>query len=127
MFQRLLGPCLLLLVVVAPAATAAGPGATAARSCSLSAAEKGGTRPSTLGATYVYSLSATGVSCATAKGVVKSFNACRHKRGKGGRCTSRVKGYRCTESRTNGVGQYDSKTACRGGGKTIRFTYTQNT
>jgi hypothetical protein len=126
MLQRLLVPGLIVLAA-APAATAAGPVATAARACSLSAKERGATHPSTLGATYVFSLKATAVSCVKAKEVVKSFNACRHKHGKAGRCTSPVKGYRCTEKRTNGVAQFDSNTTCRDGGKTIRFTYTQNT
>ena len=126
MLYRLIVPGLIVLAA-APAATAARPVASAAGSCSLSAKEQGGTQPSTLGATYVLSLKATGVSCATAKRVVKAFNACRHKHGKAGRCTSRVNGYRCAEKRMNGVAQFDSKTTCRNGAKTIRFTYTQNT
>ena len=126
MLQRLVVP-LLIVLASAPAAAAAGPVATAARTCSLTAKEKGGTRPSTLGVTYVYSIRTTRVSCSRAKEVVKAFNACRHKHGKAGRCRSLVKGYRCTEKRTAGVAQYDSVTTCRNGGKVIRFTYTQNT
>ena len=126
MLRRALLPCLFLLVA-APVATAAGPVATASKSCSLSAKEKGGSKPSTLGTTYVTSLSASGVSCSTAKSVVKAFNACRHKHGKAGRCTTKVKGFKCSENRSNGVGQYVSKTTCKNGGKTVKFTYSQNT
>lgn len=126
MLRRALLPCLFLLAA-APVATAAGPVAHASRTCSLSAKEKGGSKPSTLGATYVNNLTASGVSCSTAKAVVKAFNACRHKHGKAGRCTSKVMGFKCTENRFKGVGQYVSKTTCKNGGKTVRFTYSQNT
>ncbi len=125
MLRRLLLPCLLLLVAT-PVATAAGPVAHASKSCGLSAKEKGGSKPSSLGTTYVTSLSASGTSCGRAKGLVKAFNSCRHKHGAGGKCGS-VKGYKCSEQRSKGVGQYVSKTTCKNGGKTVKFTYSQNT
>ena len=95
-------------------------------SCHLSAAEHGGSKPSTLGTTYVISLSAKNVSCSKAKSVVKDFNACRHKHGKAGHC-GRVDGYKATEHRLQGTGQYDSKTTLTRGAKKISLTYTQFT
>ncbi len=126
MLRRVLLSCLLVLAA-ASVATAAGPVASASKACSLSAKEKGGSTPSTLGATYVTSLSASGTSCGKAKSLTKAFNTCRHKHGKGGRCTAKVKGYSCSEKRSNGVGQYVSKTSCKNGGKSVKFTYSQNT
>ncbi len=124
MFRRLLVPCLLVLAA-APVASAAGPVAHASKHCGLSAAQKGGSKPSTLGTTYVTSLSASGTSCKRAKGLVKAFNKCRP--GRAGRCTKKVKGYSCSEKRTSSPTQYVSKTTCKNGGKTVKFTYSQNT
>ena len=126
MLRRALLPCLFLLAA-APVATAAGPVAHSSGGCSLSAKEKGGSKPSSLGATYVTSLSTSGTSCGTGKSVVKAFNSCRHKHGAGGHCGSKVKGFKCSEKRSNGVGQYISKTTCKNGGKSVKFTYSQNT
>lgn len=115
-----------LLVLLAALLVAAGaPSVASAKSCGLSSAEQGGSRPSSLGATYVTSLRASGTSCGRAKRVVRAFNRCRP--GKAGRCNRRVRGYSCSENRSNGVGQYQSTTKCRNGGRTVRFTYTQNT
>ena len=126
MLRRSIVTCLLVLAA-APMATAAGPVATASRNCSLSLKERGGSKPSTLGATYVTSMSASGTSCGKAKGVARAFNGCRHKKGKGGRCTKRVKGYSCAEKRSSAPGTYVSDATCKNGGKRVKFTYTQNT
>jgi hypothetical protein len=116
----------LLIVLAIPTAAQAGPVAHASKSCSLSSAEKGGSKPSTLGATYVTSLSARHVSCGKAKRVVKAFHACRHQHGAAGHC-KHVKGYTCSEKRTTGPGQYYSTASCKKGSKRVKHTYTQNT
>lgn len=126
MLRRTLLPCLLLASLVVTASAGARPPASMAKTCRLSPSEQGGSKPSTLGTTYVILLSAKGVSCTKAKRVVKDFNACRHKNGKAGHC-SRVDGYKATEKRVQGTGQYDSRTTLKAGSKTISFTYTQFT
>lgn len=127
MLRRAPIACLLLLALVPAVASGARPHAHASKSCSLSAAEMGGTKPSTLGPTYVLQLSAKGTSCGKAKGVVKAFHTCRHKHGKAGRCTSKVKGYSCSEKRTSSPTQYDSSVTCKNGSKRVNHRYTQNT
>ena len=125
MLRRAPLACLLALVLVATA-TAAGPTAHAAKACSLSSAEQGGAKASTLGPTYVLELSAKHVSCGKAKRVVKAFHACRYKKGKTGHC-ARTKGYACSEHRTSSPTQYDASVTCTKGSKSVKHTYTQNT
>jgi hypothetical protein len=125
MLQRALFPCLVVLLAVA-ATAGARPTAHAAKSCSLSAREQGGSKPSSLGTTYVLSVTAKHVSCGKAKKLVKAFNSCRHQHGKAGHCPS-VKGYHCSEDRAKGVGQYDSTATCKKGSKKVVNKYTQNT
>ena len=104
----------------APAA-ASGPTASAAATCSISGKER------KLGATYVTSLRTTRVSCRGAESLVKSFNRCRRSRGGAdGRCP-RIRRYRCSERRSTAPTQFDSRTTCRRGSRSVRFTYTQNT
>jgi hypothetical protein len=38
-----------------------------------------------------------------------------------------VKGYSCSEKRTKGATQYDSRVTCTKGGKTVKHVYTQYT
>jgi hypothetical protein len=82
-----------------------------------------------LGTTYVTSLKATQVSCAKAKRVVKAFNACRKAHGGAdGRCTSSVRGFRCTERRGAAIPtQYSSRVTCRSAARRVQFAYTQFT
>src|SRR3954449_10527753 len=82
-----------------------------------------------LGATYVTSLSATQVSCAKAKRVVKAFNACRKAHGGAdGTCTSPVQGFRCAEKRGAAIPtQYSARVTCRSAARRIQFAYTQFT
>lgn len=126
MLRRSLLPCLLVLAA-APVANAAGPVAHASKACSLSSKEKGGSKPSSLGTTYVTKLTVKHTSCGKGKKVIKAFNACRHKHGAGGRCTSRVRGYSCSEARESGIGQYQSDASCKRGRKSVKFHYVQNT
>ena len=127
MLRRALPLC--LVVLLAPAATAgAAPTAQMAKKCSLTSAQQGGSKPSTLGPTYVFPpITARNVSCGKAKRLVKAFHSCRYNRGgRDGRCPS-VNGYSCSENRVSGTTQYDSKATCRKGGKKVTHTYTQNT
>ena len=78
------------------------------------------------GTTYVTSLRVSGTSCRSGKRVVRAFHACRP--GRRGRCTRRVRGYRCREGdRDRGLGQYDSSVTCRNSGNVVKHRYTQNT
>lgn len=128
--SRLTRSCAVLAAcaVVAVPATAAnadagGPTATAAKKCSLTL-----TQQRNLGATYVVSLSANGVSCRGARSVVKSFHKCRLKNGASGRCVTRFDGWGCSEIRTNqlpGV-SFDATATCRKGDKKVVQKYQQN-
>ncbi len=103
------------------AASSSDPVATAARACSVKGKER------SLGATYVTSVSARGISCGGALDVGRAYHRCRKQRGGAdGRCP-RVSGYRCSESRVSGRGQYDSRATCRKGGRRVVQRYTQNT
>ena len=52
------------------------------------------------GTTYVLKISVSGTSCRAGKALIRAFHACRP--GKSGKCP-RVKGYRCSERRFNGI------------------------
>ena len=98
------------------------PTATAAAKCSLAGKDR------KLGPTYVTSLSTTGVSCATGESVVKAYYRCRIRNGgKKGRCTSRVEGFSCTETRESIPTQFDAKVRCRKGDDRVNHNYTQFT
>ena len=121
--------CLVIggLALGAPAGASAagpeapGPTATVAATCDISGQER------RLGATYVTRLTTRGVSCRTAKALVRDFHRCRRRNGGAdGRC-SRVNRYRCSERRTTAPTQFDSRTTCRRGTRRVSFTYTQNT
>ena len=121
--SRLILATALLVTLLATTALAAsgGPTATAAGACSVKGKER------KLGATYVTSVRASGLSCRSALSLVKDYHACRRRRGGAdGRCP-RVNGYRCSERRTSSPTQYDSKATCRKGGRRVVQQYTQNT
>jgi hypothetical protein len=107
------------IVAVVVGMPAAAHGASA-RTCDIHGKER------KLGTTYVTSLKATGVSCASAEKFVKSFHKCRHRHGKAGRC-AHLSGYRCTEQRESIPTQYDSRATCTRGHRRIVQVYTQNT
>jgi hypothetical protein len=94
--------------------------AHAATTCNISGKER------KLGATYVTSLSASGVGCARAETVVKAYHRCRHRHGAAGRCP-RVLGYKCSEKREAIATQYDSHATCTHGSRRVVQVYTQNT
>jgi hypothetical protein len=106
-------------ILAGPASAA--PVATASASCSI-----GG---SYLPASYVTSIKTTRVGCGKAKKVVKAYHACRKAQGGiAGKCTKKVKGFKCKEGRratAPGV-QYSTTATCRKGGKKIVSAYIQN-
>jgi hypothetical protein len=107
----------LLLIVAVPELAIAGPIATASRSCEVGSGRGYGT-------TYLLTLSVRHTSCASGKDVVRAFHACR--RGKAGRCSRRVLGYRCSERRFNKSRvSYDGRVTCEKGRRVVRHTYTQ--
>jgi hypothetical protein len=106
------------MAAFAPSAAAAGPVASASKSCGVGD-ERG------YGTTYVLAISVSNTSCRAGRRLIRAFHACRP--GKTGRCAS-VKGYSCSERRYNkGRASYDSNVTCRKGGKTVKHTYTQFT
>jgi hypothetical protein len=119
---------LALLGVFAVATAAASPGsddpiASAAARCSLSSSKQ-----RSLGPTYVTALSVSGTSCATGERVVRAYYRCRVRNGgRRGRCSSRVLGYRCTETRESISTQFDARVRCRNGSARVNHSYTQFT
>jgi hypothetical protein len=110
--------------VAAVAALALAPTGSAATKCSVKGKER------KLGTTYVTTLKVTGVSCSTGESVVKAFHACRHKRGVSGTCSSKVKGFTCTEKRPaslKGPISYDGDVTCKSAAKRVVHHYQQNT
>lgn len=98
-----------VLLAVAPAASA--------KSCRIGDERSYGT-------TYVTKISVSDTSCRSGRKVIRAFHACRP--GKSGKCSDRVKGYSCSESRFNkGPTSFDSNVTCRKGGRTVKHTYTQ--
>ena len=112
-----LGLAVLSAALLVPSANAAGPVATAAKSC-----DPGNTR--SYGTTYVTTINVSNTSCRSGKRLIRAFHACRP--GRKGKCPS-VKGYSCSEKRDYGVTQYDSRVTCRKGSRTVKHTYTQYT
>lgn len=104
-----------------PAAAAPDPVAHASAKCNISGKQRD------LGATYVTSVTATGVGCSSALKVVKAFHKCRKANGAAGRCVKRVSGYACSEKRESIPTQFDARATCKKGKRTIVQQYTQNT
>ena len=122
MIRLALAISLVVLVISGPAA-AAGPTATAAKNCKLTISQQ-----RNAGATYLVSLSATGVSCATALKVEKAWQACRKKTSGHRVCKSRVLGYKSTQKvLDSSKTQYDAKVTATYGSRKVVFIYTLNT
>lgn len=115
--------CLLALlaacaVVLAPAASAASPSATAAKGCGVGDERSYGT-------SYVLKISVRGTSCRSGKRLIRAFHDCRP--GKSGRC-SRVRRYSCSERRFDRIStQYSSRVTCKRGDRVVKHTYQQFT
>ena len=118
---------LLLLVaamlVIAVAASPVASEAQAATKCSLSGKDR------KLGPTYTTKLSVSGTSCKAGYSLVTAYYKCRTKAGsKSGRCTKKVSGYSCQETRENVIDtQFDATVTCKKSKATITHGYTQYT
>ena len=83
-----------------------------------------------LGPTYVTQLKQSGTSCSNAVRVTRAFHTCRLKKGKRGRCTTRVLGYTCSDRRpvTEMIPtQFTGYVICKRSGARITHTYQQDT
>lgn len=117
--RRALIFCLLLLL--APATTAATSTAQASKSCNISGKQR------SFGATYVTALSVRSTSCGKGEGIVRTFHDCRQDLDADS-CSQKVSGYRCTQKKlATSPLQYDARVTCKKGGKRVKHTYTQNT
>ncbi|MDO9355058.1 MAG: hypothetical protein Q7T55_15270 [Solirubrobacteraceae bacterium] len=118
---------LLLAAAVVAIALAAAPGAQAAAAASATnCAVKG--KEQKLGPTYVTKVTAKGTTCPSALKLVTAFYKCRTaKNGPAGRCTKKVSGYACRETRTSSPTQFDAKVTCTSGKKVVAHNYPQNT
>src|SRR3954452_24888019 len=109
---------LFALVLVLCAVVAFAPAAARAATC---------TPPKYPGSGYFISLKVTRVSCSTGRSVALAFHRCRVRHGLAGHCTSRVKGYRCTEKRESISSEIDGSVTCKDGSRVVKFAYQQNT
>lgn len=108
---------LLLAAVLAPAAHAA-PAASAAKSCAT---------PKYPGQGYFTSLKVKGTGCAKGRKVALAHHDCRTEDGPKGRCTRKVRRYRCSETRGAAIPtEYNARVTCRKGARRVVFTYQQN-
>jgi len=88
-----------------------------------------------LGGGYYTGLSVKGTSCAGGRKVEAAVQACRLKHGVTGRCTTKVLGFTCKETRNkadlvsvNGtLLHYTAAVSCKATGKTVAYSYQQNT
>ena len=114
-------PSALLSVVVAltvSAGASAGPIASAAKTC---------TPPKYPGSGYFTSLSVTGTSCSTGSKIAKDYYKCRIRSGGAkGRCTKKVDGYSCKETRNAIATEINAKVTCKKGRATVKHSYQQN-
>lgn len=128
---RRIAPLSLAAVSAAVLTIPAASGAASTTTCKLSAS-----KARHLGPTYVATaagkprFSVRGTSCANGEKVIKAFHACRLKKGKQGRCATKVVGYSCTDKRPAALRSplsFDGDVACKRGAKRITHHYTQNT
>ena len=113
-------PSALLSVVVAltvSAGASASPVASAAKGC---------TPPKYPGSGYFTSLSVTGTSCATGAKLAKDYYKCRTAHGVKGRCTKKVNGYTCRETRESIATEINARVTCKKGKATVKHSYQQN-
>ncbi len=115
-----------IVAAVATAAALALPAAAgAATTCKLSLKTA-----RSMGPTYVTLMKVTGTSCSNGIKVTKAFHTCRLKKGRTGRCTTRVFGYSCTDRRPSSERiptQFTGYVICKKGSARITHTYQQNT
>jgi len=109
------------LAVIALVALLGSAGAAQAASCPASSLPNGNG--------YITSLSTTKVGCKTGRKVALAFYGCRHKKGKAGRCTDKVLGYSCRETKrvtSTSPPEIDARVSCRLGARIVIHTYQQN-
>jgi len=109
----------------AVAALAVPAAASAATTCKLSLSTA-----RHMGPTYVTVLRVTGTSCANGVKVTRAFHTCRLKKGKRGRCTTKVLGYTCTDRRPSSESiptQFTGHVTCKRGRARVTHEYQQNT
>ena len=111
--SRLAGLALLVLALFVAA-----PGAAQAANCKP---------PKYPGSGYFTTLKVTKVSCSTGRSVALAFHKCRTKTSIKGRCTSRVNGYSCKETRKSIATEIDGRVRCTRGSRKVELTYQQNT
>ncbi len=108
---------------VATAAPTASAAAVKYTSCSVSNVKYPGSG-------YYTSLKKYRLGCSSARSNMKAHYTCRTKHGRSGHC-SRVRGYRCSETRKSIPTEYNARVTCskKKSGKTYKFVYTyqQNT
>ncbi|HUR84715.1 MAG TPA: hypothetical protein VMY78_05165 [Solirubrobacteraceae bacterium] len=120
-------PHLVLVALLAALAFAAFAGAPAAHAASCDD-DGNPTYPGTFGG-YFTDLKVTKVSCATGRRFVKAYYTCRTEKGKGikGRCTRKVLGYSCKETRgTASLTEFNAVVSCKRGARKISHHYQQN-
>jgi hypothetical protein len=108
------------LAALALAAVVALAGAPAAQAASCSP-------PKYPGQGYFTSLSVTKVGCRTGRKVAVAYYKCRIKKGKAARCTDKVLGYSCRETKRVKIPtELDARVSCSRGARRVTHTYQQN-
>jgi len=75
---------------------------------------------------YITSMTVAKIGCATGRKVAQAFNKCRRAKGREGRCTSKVLGYSCKETkRTKVPTEINARVTCTRGAKRVVHTYQQ--
>jgi hypothetical protein len=75
---------------------------------------------------YFTSLKVEKISCSGGRDVMRAHYRCRTQNGRKGRCSS-FSGWRCTESRQASSTLYNALVVCKKSGRTVRYTYSQDT
>ena len=77
---------------------------------------------------FTQKIRVTNISCSYGKRFVVAYYKCRTKNGTrpGGRCTTKVLGFSCTEKRESIATEIDARVTCRRGTQRIIHTYQQN-
>ena len=112
----------LLTLVLTASASAAGPTASAAKTCHLSLSQQRNS-----GATYLVQLKVSGVTCSTGLKVEKDWQSCRRSTSGKTTCKRRVDSYKCSQKvLDSSKTQYDASVKCTRGSRVVSFIYTQN-
>lgn len=113
--------CLAFILALATQAQSA----SSLSTCHLTGADKGANK---YGPSYLQKLKVKGVSCAAGKSFVRAYYKCRTNGSKpsDGKCTSKVNGYSCSETRSakNATG-YNGTVSCKNGSKQVYHVYRQ--